>query len=83
VADQARSEVQHEAALRRWQNRTPEQRRALAEAGAEGRRRLGTDGHIRAIVARAGKLTPEQISTLRSLLPEPESADEIKQAAAS
>jgi hypothetical protein len=34
----------------------------------------GTDTHIRAIVARAGRLTPAQIEVLRSLLPEP--ADE-------
>jgi hypothetical protein len=34
----------------------------------------GIDYHVRAIVARAGKLTPEQIEVLRSLLPEPADA---------
>ena len=44
----------------------------MAELGAEGRRRVGTDRHIAAIVARAGKLTAQQVETLRSVLPEPD-----------
>jgi hypothetical protein len=51
---------------------------AAREKAAEAHRRKGTDTHIRAIVARAGKLTPEQIELLRSVLPEP--ADDVKQA---
>jgi hypothetical protein len=56
---------------RQWRDVSPEERRSAVEPAAEGRRRIGTDSHIRVIVARAGKLTPAQIETLRALLPDP------------
>ena len=54
-----------------WEHTSPEERREYVEPAAEARRRIGTDSHIRAIVARAGKLTPQQVETLRSILPDP------------
>jgi hypothetical protein len=56
----------------RWEEIPPEERRRLTEPAAEGRRRVGTSAHVRAIVARAGKLTPEQLELLRSVLPAPD-----------
>lgn len=49
----------------------PAWRRERARKGGLARTRL--DYHIRAIVARAGKLTPDQVTQLRSLLPDPAS----------
>ena len=65
------SEHQRRAKGTRWRHLTSERRAEIQEAAAEGRRRQGTDTHIAAIVARAGRLTPEQIERLRSLLPDP------------
>lgn len=59
------------AAAARWAKKTPEEQAAFVERAAEGARRRGTDTHINAIVARAGKLTPAQVETLRSILPPP------------
>ncbi len=52
----------------------PEFRRARARLAVAASNSL--DSRIRSIVRRAGELTPEQIETLRSLLPEPTGGDD-------
>jgi hypothetical protein len=61
---------------RRWPNKTPEQQAQILAAAAAGNRRRGTANRIAKVVERAGELTPEQIETLRSLLPPPGADDQ-------
>lgn len=79
--DEVQEQARHPGHRRRWSSLTPEERRAYVEPAIEGKRRVGTDSHIRAIVARAGKLTPEQIATLRALLPPPQDEADAEKSA--
>jgi hypothetical protein len=52
----------------------------LREAGLKGnatRRRQGTESRVRAVIERAGELTPEQVQRLRQLLPPVPEADAV------
>jgi hypothetical protein len=72
----------HKVSRDRWKDVPHEERVAHVQAAAEGRRRVGTDTLVAKIVARAGKLTDEQIAQLRAILPEPDEAADERYASA-
>ncbi len=67
----------------RWKNLSPERQAQLQEAACEANRRRADARHVAALVARAGRLAPEQLAALRSLLPAPSEPEADDQQAAS
>jgi hypothetical protein len=63
------------AAVKRWEDRSAEERQRVTDAASAGRIRAARANrlakHVDEVLAQAGELTPGQIAALRALLPAP------------